>query len=57
MFSGFKKLIEKDRITLADVCDLMDDISDEVWIMLRTTLIIGFVLGAICMALVGKIVG
>ena len=55
MFS--RLLMEKDRVTLADVCDLMDDISDEVCIMLRSTLIMGFVLGAICMAIVDKIVG
>ena len=57
MFSGLKQLMEKDSITLIDVYDVIDDISDEVWIMLRTTLIIGFVLGVICMAIVDKIVG
>lgn len=57
MFSGFKKLMEKDRITLADVCALMDDICDKVYMMVQTSLIVGFVLGVICMAIVDKIAG
>ena len=33
-FSSFKKLIEKDSITLTDVYDLVDDICDKVYVML-----------------------
>jgi hypothetical protein len=57
MISGFEKLIPKDSIALTDVYDLVDEISDEVCVMLRITLVIGFVLGAISMAIVDKIVG
>jgi hypothetical protein len=57
MISGFEKLIPKDSITLTDVYDLVDDISDKVCVMIRITLVIGFVLGAICMAIVDKFVG
>jgi hypothetical protein len=57
MFSGFKKLMEKDSIALTDVYDLVDDISDKVCVMIRITLVIGFILGAICMAIVDKFVG
>lgn len=57
MFSGVKKLIEKDRITLTDVHDLIDDICDKVYVIIQITLIIGFTLGAISMAIVNKIAG
>lgn len=56
MFSGVKKLIEKERITIFDVYDLIDDICDKVYVMTQITLIIGFTLGAISMAIVNKIV-
>jgi hypothetical protein len=57
MFSGVKKLITNDGITHIDVNDLIEDISDKVCIIIRITLIVGFVLGAIGMAIVNKIVG
>ena len=57
MFSGVKKLMKKDSISLTDVYDLIDDICDKVYVMTQITLIIGFVLGAICMAIVNKIAG
>jgi hypothetical protein len=57
MFSGIKKLITNDGITHIDVNDLIEDISDKVCIIIRITLIVGFVLGAIGMAIVNKIVG
>lgn len=60
MFSGVKKvkeLIEKERITIFDVYELIDDICDKVYVIIQITLIIGFTLGAICMAIVDKIVG
>lgn len=57
MFSGIKKLIEKDRISHVDVYDLVNDICDKVYVMLQTTLVIGIVIGAICMAIVDKFVG
>jgi hypothetical protein len=57
MISGFEKLISKDSITLTDVYDLVDDIIDKVCVMIQITLVIGFALGAICMAIVDKIVG
>ena len=56
MFSGLsKKLMKKDRITHTDLYDLIHDISDRVYIMIQITLIIGFGLGAICMAIVDRI--
>lgn len=55
MFSGFKKLIEKDIITLTDVYDLINDISDKVYVMIQITLIIGIAVGAISMAIVDRI--
>ena len=55
MFSGIKKLMEKDRIEITDVYDLVDDICDKVYVMLQTTLVVGIVIGAICMAIVNKI--
>ena len=58
IFSGvIKKLIEKDRITIFDVYELVDKISDKVYTMIQITLIVGIVLGAISMAIVNKIVG
>ena len=57
MFSGIKKVIEKDKITRTDVYDLVDDILDKVYVWIQITLIIGFALGAICMAIVDKIAG
>lgn len=61
MLLGIKKklnkLVEKERITIFDVYDLVDDICDKVYVMLQITLIIGITLGAICMAIVDKIVG
>ena len=57
MFSGVKKLMEKDSISLTDVYELIDDICDKVYVMTQITLIIGFTLGAISMAIVNKIVG
>jgi hypothetical protein len=57
MFSGIKKLITNDGISHIDVNDLIEDISDKVCIIIRITLILGFVLGAIGMAIVNKIVG
>lgn len=57
MFSGVKKLMKKDSISLNDVYDLIDDICDKVYVMTQITLIIGFTLGAISMAIVNKIVG
>jgi hypothetical protein len=57
MISGLKQLMEKDSISITDVYDLVDDISDKVCVMIRITLVIGFVLGAICMAIVDKFVG
>lgn len=56
MFSGFKKLIEKDRITLTDVYDLIGDIQDKVYVMIQISLIVGIAVGAISMAMVDKIV-
>jgi hypothetical protein len=56
MFSGVKKLMKKDSISLNDVYDLIDDICDKVYVMTQITLIIGFTLGAISMAIVNKIV-
>ena len=56
MFSGVKKLMEKDSIAITDMYELVDDISDKVYTMLQITLVIGFALGAICMAIVNKIV-
>lgn len=57
MFSGVKKLMKKDSISLTDVYKLIDDICDKVYTMLQITLVIGFTLGAISMAIVNKIVG
>lgn len=57
MFSRVKKLIEKERITIFDVYDLVDSISDKVYTMIQITLVIGFTLGAISMAIVNKIAG
>ena len=57
MYSGIKKLIPKDKITVNDVYDLIDDICDKVCQMLNITLIIGFVFGALCMSIVDRIVG
>lgn len=61
MISGYKTLMEKmekkDSIAITDVYALVDDISDKVCVIIRITLVIGFVLGAICMAIVDKIVG
>ena len=57
MFSGVKKLMKKDSISLTDVYELIDDICDKVYVMLQITLVIGFTLGAISMAIVNKIAG
>lgn len=57
MFSGYKQLIEKDKITLNDVYDLVDDIRDKVYVMIQITLVIGFILGAIFMAIANKFAG
>ena len=57
MFSGIKKQMEKDKITRTDMYNLVDDISDEVYTMIQITLIVGFALGVICMAIVDKIAG
>ena len=54
MLSGIKKLITNDGITHIDVNDLIEDISDEVCIVNRITLIVGFILGAISMVIVDK---
>jgi hypothetical protein len=56
MFSGVKKLMKKDSISLNDVYDLIDDICDKVYVMTQITLIIGIAVGAIGMAMVNKIV-
>jgi hypothetical protein len=56
MFSGVKKLIEKDRITIFDVYELIDDISDKAYVMIQISLVIGIAVGAIGMAIVNKIV-
>jgi len=37
--------------------DLVDDICDKVYVMLQISLVVGFALGAICMAIVYKIAG
>jgi hypothetical protein len=55
MFSGFKKLMEKDRITHTDVYNLVDDIQDKVYVMIQISLIVGIALGAISMAIVDRI--
>jgi hypothetical protein len=57
MFSVFKKLLEKDKITHTDVYEMLDEITDKVYTMIQITLIIGISFGAICMAIVNKIVG
>lgn len=57
MFSGVKKLMKKDSISLTDVYELIDDICDKVYVMLQITLVIGFTLGAISMAIVNKNAG
>lgn len=59
MISGYKTLMEKmekkDSIAITDVYALVDEICDKVYVMIQITLIIGFTLGAICMAIVDKI--
>ena len=57
IFSGLKQLMEKDSISITDVYALVDEICDKVYVMIQITLVIGFVLGAICMAIVDKIAG
>ncbi len=57
IFSGLKQLMEKDSISITDVYALVDDICDKVHVMIQITLVIGFVLGAVCMAIVDKIAG
>lgn len=60
MFSGtekLNKLVEKDSISLTDVYELVDDICDKVYVIIQITLVIGYTLGAIGMAIIDKIVG